>query len=172
MAHYRLPHCGTSGSGIGWGPDLVASGHQWMNHLLACMGKVGLVPFVGDVLGSKAFSPTLLVYANEVIEQARRFARGFSAAQDQAVLSELISVGPAGSFLTSDTTLAEFRSAYYQSHFFDNLRLDTWQSQGRPRADAKLRQHTRQLIDGLQPAADEAWLLAQGTAFIDALGES
>jgi trimethylamine--corrinoid protein Co-methyltransferase len=56
MAAYALPHCGASGSGIGWGPDLVASGHQWMNHLLSCLGDVGLVPFVGDVLGSKAFS--------------------------------------------------------------------------------------------------------------------
>lgn len=44
MAHYRLPHCGTSGSGMGWGADLIAASHQWMNHLLSCIGKVGLAP--------------------------------------------------------------------------------------------------------------------------------
>jgi trimethylamine--corrinoid protein Co-methyltransferase len=57
MSHYHLPHAGTSGSGLGWGPDLLAGGLLWMDHLTACLGKVGLAPFVGGNLGSKAFSP-------------------------------------------------------------------------------------------------------------------
>jgi trimethylamine--corrinoid protein Co-methyltransferase len=67
MAHYGLPHCGSSGSGMGWGADLLAASHQWMNHLLSCIGKVGLVPFVGDTLGAIAFSPAIVVYANEIM---------------------------------------------------------------------------------------------------------
>jgi trimethylamine--corrinoid protein Co-methyltransferase len=31
MAHYNLPHCGSSGSGTGWGMDLVAADSYWMN---------------------------------------------------------------------------------------------------------------------------------------------
>ncbi len=65
MASYGLPHCGTSGSGMGWGADVITSGHQWANHLLSCMGKVGLVPHVGDALGSTTASPAIIVYANE-----------------------------------------------------------------------------------------------------------
>jgi len=43
MAFYGLPHCGTSGSGMGWGADLIAGGHQWANHLGAIRGgHVGL----------------------------------------------------------------------------------------------------------------------------------
>jgi trimethylamine--corrinoid protein Co-methyltransferase len=68
MTTYQIPHAGTSGSGLGWGPDLLASGSVWMDHLTSCIGKVGLAPFVGGNLGSKAFSPALVVYANEVIE--------------------------------------------------------------------------------------------------------
>jgi len=64
MAHYHLPHCGTSGSGTGWGPDLLAADTYWMNQLTSCIGKVGLAPFVGDTLGSKAFSPVNVVYSN------------------------------------------------------------------------------------------------------------
>ncbi len=67
MAHYGIPHAGTSGCGIGWGADLAAGGQVWMNHLLSLMGKSGLAPFVGGTLGSKAFSPLLTVYANDVI---------------------------------------------------------------------------------------------------------
>jgi trimethylamine--corrinoid protein Co-methyltransferase len=169
MAHYRLPHCGTSGSGIGWGPDLVASGHQWINHLLCCIGRVGLAPFVGDVLGSKAFSPALLVYADEVIAQARRFARGFSLQGIDDALSEAATVGPAGSFLTADSTLAGFRDAYFKSRFFENLSLDTWQHQGSPQAGTRLREHTMHLLAELKMPPDSAQIAARGQAFIDAL---
>jgi trimethylamine--corrinoid protein Co-methyltransferase len=168
MAYYRLPHCGTSGSGIGWGPDLVASGHQWINHLLSCIGKVGLAPFVGDTLGSKAFSPALLVYADEVIAQARRFAQGFTLETDKVALQEIAAVGPGGSFLMSENTLATYRSATYQSGFFDNLSLEAWQARGCPRAIDRLRQHTKDLLAGLGAPDEHRDLLTRGQAFIQA----
>ena len=65
MAHYGLPHAGTSGSGIGWGADLAAAGLLWMNHLTSLLGRSGLAPFVGGNLGSKAFSPAMAVYSHE-----------------------------------------------------------------------------------------------------------
>ncbi|OGO21231.1 MAG: hypothetical protein A2Z14_03295, partial [Chloroflexi bacterium RBG_16_48_8] len=46
MAHYQIPHCGTSGSTTGWGPDILSTGELMMNHLTSLMGKVGLAPFV------------------------------------------------------------------------------------------------------------------------------
>jgi trimethylamine--corrinoid protein Co-methyltransferase len=172
MARYALPHCGTSGSGIGWGPDIVASGHQWANHLFSCIGSVGLVPFVGDVLGSKAFSPALLVYADEVIAQARRFAQGVPIGSLDATLSEIAEIGPAGSFLAAESTLAGFRSAYFQSRFFKNLSLEAWEAQGRPSAIERLREHARHLLDERQGPEDSARILAQGKAFIEARTET
>jgi trimethylamine--corrinoid protein Co-methyltransferase len=169
MSSYGLPHCGASGSGIGWGPDLVAAGHQWINHLLSCIGAVGLVPFVGDVLGSQAFSPTLLVYADEVIAQARRFARGFSLESASESLSEIASVGPAGSFLDTDATLAGFRGAYFQSGFFENLSLESWRARGSPEAAQMLRRHTCHLLDELKAPAERRERMVRGQAFIDAL---
>jgi len=166
MAFYRLPHCGTSGSGMGWGPDLISAGHQWLNHLISCVGKVGLVPFVGDNLGSKAFSPTVLVYANEVIEQARLFAQGFALDESSIALADIFSVGPGGSFLTSDLTLKLFRRAAFRSDIFPNLTLEKWQERGAPEAGKLLRQHTQRLLDGLEPPDDHAELMARGEAFI------
>jgi trimethylamine--corrinoid protein Co-methyltransferase len=60
MKYYQLPHYGSSGSGMGWGADIISSGHQWMNHLVSCMGKVGLAAFVGSILEYKVFSPTVV----------------------------------------------------------------------------------------------------------------
>jgi trimethylamine--corrinoid protein Co-methyltransferase len=168
MAHYQLPHCGTSGSGMGWGPDLIAAGHQWLNHVVSCVGKVGLAPFVGDNLGSKAFSPTILVYANEIIAQARLFARGFVLDDTAVALDEIVQTGPGGSFLLSDLTLKLFRTAYFQSEVFPRLTLEEWQARGHPQADRVLRQYTRQLLEALDVPEGYAALMARGEAFIEA----
>ncbi|MFZ5917776.1 MAG: trimethylamine methyltransferase family protein [Chloroflexota bacterium] len=166
MAFYRLPHAGTSGSGMGWGGDLIAAGHQWINHLTSCLGKAGLVPFVGDNLGSKAFSPTVVVLADEIITQARRLAAGFPLDEDALAMDEIAAVGPGGDYLTSPLTLKHFRRAYFQSHLWPNLTLEAWQERGSPRADDALRQRTAELMAGAAPPRDHEALMARGEAFI------
>jgi trimethylamine--corrinoid protein Co-methyltransferase len=169
MAHYQLPHCGTSGSGMGWGADLIAAGHQWTNHLSSCMGKVGLAPFVGDNLDAKAFSPAVIVYANEVIAQARRLAQGFPLDDASLALDEIEHTGPGGNYLTSDLTLQLFRQAYYKSDIWPKLTLEEWQDKRQPRADDMLRAYTRRLLEELSPPEDHADLMARGEAFIVSL---
>jgi len=166
MAHYKIPHAGTSGSGLGWGPDLVAGGSLWLDHLTTCLGKVGLAPFVGGNLGSKAFSPALAVYANDVIEQARRFAAGFAFDETQVGLDEIQQAGPGGDFLTAGLTLERFRKDYYTSQVFPRLSLETWQEKGQPQADQYLRERTVQLLAHAVPPDDQGELLARGEAFI------
>jgi trimethylamine--corrinoid protein Co-methyltransferase len=166
MAHYRLPHAGTSGSGIGWGADLIAAGHQWMNHLTSVMGAVGMVPFVGDTFDSKAFSPALAVYANDVIAQSRRLADGFTLDDASLALDDLAAIGPGGDFLLSTSTLQHFRNAYFTSGIWPNLSLEGWEAKGRPQPDDLLRQRTQAILNDLQPPEDHAALMAQGEAFI------
>src|SRR5262245_55493347 len=90
MAHYGIPHAGTSGSGEGWGADLLAAGTIWANQITSVIGKVGLAPFVGSSLNSKAYCPLQTVYANDVIAQARWFAKGFSTEQLATAADEII----------------------------------------------------------------------------------
>ena len=170
MDHYRIPHCGTSGSGMGWGGDLIAAGHQWVNHLTSCLGKIGLAPFVGDNLDAKAFSPVVIVLANEVIAQARRLAHGFAFDDGALVLDEIEAVGPGGNFLTEPTTLRRFRDAYFKSSIWPNHTLESWQDAGNPHADQVLRQHTQDMLDRLQPPEDHDELMARGEAFIQQRG--
>jgi trimethylamine--corrinoid protein Co-methyltransferase len=169
MAHYRLPHAGTSGAGMGWGPDVIAAGHQWVNHLLSCIGKTGLAPFVGDNLSSMAYSPAVAVYADEVIAQARTFAQGFELDDGAVALDELARVGPGGDFLTSPSTLRLFRQAYYRSKVLPSLSLEEWQARGCPRAEDALRGYTQQLLDDLRAPEDHDELTAQGEAYIAGL---
>jgi trimethylamine--corrinoid protein Co-methyltransferase len=170
MVAYGLPHCGTSGSGMGWGADLIAASHQCTNHLLSCISKVGLAPFVGDNLDSKAFSPTLVVYAGEIIAQARRLAQGFAFDEDAVAFDEMAHIGPGGNYLASDLTLKLFREAYYTSDIWPKLTLEEWRDQGQPRADDLLRTYTRHLLEDARPPEDHVELMSRGEEFVRSLG--
>jgi trimethylamine--corrinoid protein Co-methyltransferase len=167
MAHYRIPHAGTSGSGVGWGADLLGGGLLWMNHLATCMGKVGLAPFVGGSFASKVFSPALAVYSDEVIAQARRFAQGFPLDDEWLSLDEIERKGPGGSFLDAPLTRKHFRQAYFESAIFPRLSLEKWEARSHPQAEQLLREHTQQLLEDCRPPDDHDELIARGEAFIN-----
>jgi trimethylamine--corrinoid protein Co-methyltransferase len=107
-----------------------------------------------------------VVYANEVIAQARLFAEGFDLDESSVALEEVIDVGPGGSFLTSDLTLKLFRRAAFQSEIFPNLTLEKWQEMGAPEAGRVLRQHTVSLLESLEPPEDHGDLMDRGEVFI------
>ena len=169
MAHYDIPHCGTSGSGVGWGSGLVAAGHQWMNHILASVTAMELVPFVGDILGAKAFSPRVLVYADDVIHEARRLAAGFEIDEESIGLDDIAEIGPGGTFLESERTFELFRDAYRQSEVLPLLTMEAWQERGALVAEDVLKEYTHQLVAALDPPDDFEDLVARGEAFIRGL---
>jgi len=166
MARYRIPHAGTSGSGDGWGVDLLGGGLHWMNHLTGLLGRVGLAPFVGGNLNSKVFSPAMTVYADEVIGMARHFAHGFPLDDEALGLDEILAAGPGGSFLTSPLTLKRFRSAYYQGRLFPRLSLEKWQAKSRPQADQFIRQKAQELLNSHPPPTDHDNIIASAEEWI------
>jgi trimethylamine--corrinoid protein Co-methyltransferase len=166
MAHYGLPHCGTSGSGTGWGADLPAADLFWMNHLTSCLGPVGLAPFVGGNFDSLAFSPAAAAYADHVIRQARRFAAGFALDGESLALAEIAEIGPGGDFLAADLTLKRFREAAFRSPVFPRLSLEAWQTAGSPRAEDLLRRHTVEMMASHPAPPDHDDLLAGGETWI------
>lgn len=170
MAHYGLPHSGTSGSGPGWGPDLLASGGFWMNHFSSLLGKVGLAPFVGGNFDSMVFSPAAVVYADEVIRLSRMFTDGFELDDAAVAHDEIRSIGPGGNFLMSGLTCRLFRQMPYESPIWPSMTLDQWRAKGSPTADATLRKHVQQVMDCLEPPGDHDELMDRGRRFIDTIG--
>ena len=108
MAYYHLPHAGTSGSGMGWGADLLETGALWMDLLTGSLGKAGLAPFVGGALGSKAFSPATAVYADELIAMLRDFEGGYALDAASLALDQIIAGVADGHFLSQPETLKYF----------------------------------------------------------------
>ncbi|MFQ5641037.1 MAG: trimethylamine methyltransferase family protein, partial [bacterium] len=160
MAHYGIPHSGTSGSGSGWGPDLLASGTLWMNHLTSCLGKVGLAPFVGGNFDSLAFSPATVIYSDEIIRQARLFSQGFTLDDASVGLDEIDSIGPGGNFLMSEQTLALYREIHEQhSHIWPGWSLDKWQAEKSPKAIDLLRKRALDVLANLRAPKDHDELI-------------
>jgi trimethylamine--corrinoid protein Co-methyltransferase len=166
MAHYGIPHAGTSGSGEGWGADLLSAGVNWTNHLTSLMGKVGLAPFVGSCLNSKAYCPMQTVYANDVIAQARCFARGFPVTERTVGAEEIIfEMAENGHFLTAESTLECYQNAYFQG-VFPRISLEKWEELGNPRIEQLLRDRTLELISSQEPPEDHDELIARGEAYL------
>jgi len=172
MAHYGLPHTGTSGSGTGWGMDLIAADTYWLNALPFSLTKGGLAPFIGDTLGSKAISPLTIVHVHEIIDQARRFAHGFQLDDAHAVLDEIDAIGPGGHFLTTPSTLARYKTGYYTSPLYPHWSMETWLLERQPAAQQVLRERTVALLRDSPAPADHDDLLARGLAFIDRRGDA
>ncbi len=168
MAYYGIPHAGTSGSGNGWGPDIVAAGELWLNHLVSDTSLAGLVPFVGGNLGSKVFSPAAAVYGAEVIDQVAAFRAGLDLSELDGLLAEIAEAGPGGSFFESAHTLRHLRTAYHTSRIFPHYGLEQWQAAGRPMAETRLREATVELLRSAVGPEDRDEVLARGEAWLAA----
>jgi trimethylamine--corrinoid protein Co-methyltransferase len=155
MNYYNIPHCGTSGSGTGYGPDLLASGDLWMNHLTSCIGKVGMAPFVGGNFDSTAFSPTTVVMSDHIIGKSRKFAKGFSIDNNTVNLEEMKTIGHGGNYLTSSQTLEALGSFNFANELWPSMSLETWQEQGNPTPKQILKDRTKTLYDQASVSSQE-----------------
>ena len=169
MAHYNIPHCGTSGSGTGWGMDLLAAETYWMNTLTFSLTKGGLAPFVGDTLGSKAISPLTFIYCHEIIDQALRFSNGFQLDEASIGLGEIKKVGPGKSFVSAPMTLKNYKNGYYVNPIFPRWSMEKWIEAGQPHVQRRLSEYAIEFMEELPVPNDHEDLLAMGEEFIKKL---
>jgi len=167
MDFYKLPHCGTSGSNNGRGADLLASGNLWVNHLTSCLGKIGCAPFVGGNFDSMAFSPSTVVLSNQIIGEARKFAKGFLLNEKTVNLKEIDRVGPGGDYFTSEQTLASLDILEDSNSLWNSMSLDAWKKQGMPSAEEELIETTKDLYTRAMILSGEATdVIKKGEEFI------
>ncbi len=166
MKFYEIPHCSTSGSGTGWGMDLIAADTYWMNTLALLLSSGHLAPFIGDSLGSKSISPTTFVHCHEIIDQALRFHAGFQLDDINSAVDEIFKVGPGKSFLSQPSTLRNYKNGYYVSGVYPRYSMEKWLEAGSPTARQVLREKTQDLMKSA-PALDEyTEFIAKGERFI------
>ena len=168
MSFYEIPHCGTSGSNNGRGADLLASGNLWLNHLSSCMGKVGCAPFVGGNFDSMAFSPATVVLSNQIIGEAKKYAKGFTLDEQSINLHEIDKVGHGGDYFTTEQTLATIQELGNPNALWSSLSLDAWKEQHMPTAEKELTQYTQELYSRSISASEESIdIIKKGEEYIE-----
>ena len=168
MNYYEIPHCGTSGSTSGRGADLLASGNLWINHLSSCVGKVGCAPFVGGNFDSLAFSPTTVVLSNQIIGEAKKFAKGFTLDQKTVNLQEIDQIGHGGDYLTSEHTLASLNELSKTDILWSSLSLDDWKEQSMPSAEKELIEYSQDLYSkAIIASEDNIDIIKEGEEYIE-----
>lgn len=167
MAHYGIPHCGTSGSGTGWGMDLLAAETFWMNTLMMTLTKGGIAPFIGDTLGSKAVSPLTFIYCHEIIDQALRFSSGFQLDSPSVGLSEIHDVGPGKGFVSAPSTLRHYKNGYYVSRIFPRWSMEKWLEAGQPHVQKRLKEYGIEFLKDLPVPDDHEEVMRRGEEWVE-----
>ncbi len=93
------------------------------------MNRVSLIWGLGQLESEKTISLAQLVMDNEMVNYVRRYERGFKVSDEEIAFDLIRAVGPAGSFLETDHTLARFREAFFQPAI---LNRDAWDSGRQP----------------------------------------
>lgn len=166
MKHYGIPHCSTSGSGTGWGMDLIAADTYWMNTLALLLSSGHLAPFIGDSLGSKSISPTTFVHGHEIIDQSLRLHNGFQLDDVNSAVEEIARVGPGKNFLNQPSTMRNYKNGYYISSIYPHYSMEKWLEAGAPPARQVLRQKTQDLMASAVAPDDYDDFIGRGEEFI------
>ncbi|MBC7878491.1 MAG: trimethylamine methyltransferase family protein [Anaerolineales bacterium] len=166
MKHYGIPHASTSGSGSGWGMDLIAADSYWMNTLALLLSSGHLAPFIGDSHGSKSISPTTIVHVHEIIDQALRFQNGFQLDDMNSALDEIHKVGPGKNFLNQPSTMRNYKNGYYVSNVYPHYSMENWQKAGELPAHQVLREKTQDLLASAAAPDDHDEFIGKGEEFI------
>jgi len=114
--------------------------------LVAMLAKTNLNHDVGYLESGLTNSPEMMVLANEIISQTRRFVEGVRVDDEALAVDVIDEVGPGGEFLSHDHTMSHWRELWLPQNF-DRQRLDQWQEQGGRDINASLREATIALMD-------------------------
>ena len=116
------------------------------------------------------FSPTTVVLSNQIIGEARKFARGFSLDDKAVNLHEISHVGHGGDYFTSQQTLEYLDELSSTDALWSSLSLDAWKDQGMPTVEQELIENTKKLYTNALDASNQQMdVIKKGEEFINNL---
>jgi trimethylamine--corrinoid protein Co-methyltransferase len=108
----------------------------------------------GSVESCMALSPLQLVIDDELMTIAARWARGIVVDDEHLALDAIDRVGPRGSFLMDDHTMAHLRDGeLIELPLAERESRQVWESTGRRTIESKARERARKLLAEHQPPA-------------------
>ncbi len=110
-------------------PGVQAGMEKVMSMLFPILaGSVG-IGTMGHLENAVTFSPQQLVIDNEIAGAVRHMLRGFEVTPETLAVDVIEAVGPNGTFLEHEHTVAHFRDELFPSRLFDRLNWEAAASQ-------------------------------------------
>ena len=145
IAHtYKLPMFGTAGCSDAKELDAQAGAEIALSIGWAALSGANLIHDVGLLDHATILNPDALVFADEVIELVKQYYRPIRTDREGLALDVIREVGPGGSFLEHQHTLAHFREDWYPK-LLDRTTWEIWLRQGGRDLPNRLRERTEEL---------------------------
>lgn len=114
--------------------------------LVALLAGTHLNHDVGYLEAGLTHSPEYMALSDELITMNRHFVAGVRLDDEALALDVIDAVGPGGTFMTHDHTLAHWRELW-SPRLFDRERLGRWQEMGARDINARVREKTLAILD-------------------------
>ncbi|MCC7161900.1 MAG: trimethylamine methyltransferase family protein [Anaerolineae bacterium] len=136
-------------------PDMQAGWETGMSALLGALAGVNMMSGAGLLDSAAAFSIEKMIADAEVISMARKTVEGIARVEPGTFALEMLQrVGPGGTFLDSEETLARFRLDQIQhTPVVDRVTRRTWVNAGMPDTIARARLQREKIERELKPRA-------------------
>ena len=128
--HYRLPVYGLGGGVEARVPDAEAAAIAMMSMLMVGMAGMNMCQSLGTMSWGQYGAAEMAVICDEMVAMIRRVLSGIAFNDETLALDVIREVGPGGSFLQHDHTVAHFRKELFFPKFFRRQTLEQWQAAG------------------------------------------
>ena len=128
--HYHLPIYGLGGGVEAKVPDAEAAAIAMMSMLMMGMAGMNLCQSLGTMSWGQYGAPEMTVLCDEMVSMIRRVLTGIAFDDDRLALDVIREVGPGGSFLQHDHTVAHFRKELFFPKLFRRQSMEEWQAKG------------------------------------------
>lgn len=152
--HYGIPARNTGGSSDSNSLDMQAGAETMMSTLLPILAGASFVLHgAGELENTLAVSYEKILIDDEIIDMARRFARGIGVNADTLAVDTIKAVGcgPSGQFLQTNHTFQYFRSEQFFPRLFVRDKYMDWHKAGRKTVENRATERVKDLVENHHP---------------------
>ncbi len=141
-----VPFMGTAGASEAKLLDLQAAVESTVQVLLSGLSGATLVHDIGFLDNTDLGSLEMLVLTDEIIAMARRILRGVEVSDDTLMLDLIDEIGPAGDFMTAESTARRCRQEIWVPKLFERRRWVNWEASGAKTTHDRVRARLQQIL--------------------------
>ncbi len=148
-----LPFMGTAGASESKTLDLQAAIESTLQVVVSGLSAATLIHDVGFLDCAEIGSLESLVMNEEIISMSRWLLRGIEVSDDTLMLDLIDRIGPGGEFVSSKETARRCRFEIWQPSLMDRQTWATWEAEGGPTMEKRIRKRLLQILETHRPAS-------------------